>query len=67
MSNKIEVDCWKGSGRMTQEQREKLIYLNGKLEGLTWGVEDVDINEGLMEVNSAIEELLKEDGKDEVQ
>ena len=36
-------------------------YLNGKLEGLTWAVEDVDINAGLMEVNSGIEDLLKED------
>ena len=49
---------------MTQEQREKLAYLNGKLEGLTWAVEDVEINAGLMEVNSGIEELLKEDSDD---
>lgn len=46
---------------MTQQQREKLEYLNGKLEGLTWAVEDADINAGLMEVNSGIEDILKED------
>lgn len=46
---------------MTLKQREKLIYLNGKIEGLTWGVEDTAINEGLLEVVNAIDELLKED------
>lgn len=52
---------------MTQEQREKLIYLNGKIEGLTWGVEDPAINEGLLEVVSAIDELLKEDAEVDAQ
>lgn len=50
---------------MTQQQRERLNFLIGKLEGLTWGVEDSAINEGLCEVATGLENLLKEDAKDE--
>ena len=50
---------------MTLEQRERLNYLNGKLEGLTWGVAECEINEGLMEVVDGIDKLLKEDKPDD--
>lgn len=50
---------------MTKEQRERLSYLTGMLYGLTWAVEDCTINEGLCDVVTSLESLLKEDEKDE--
>ena len=46
---------------MTQEQRERLCQILGRIEGLTWAVEDKYINEGLCGVVEDIEKLLKED------
>lgn len=45
---------------MTQEQREQFSFLLGKLEGLTWGVADCDINEGLCEVCEELKKFLRE-------
>ena len=49
---------------MTQEQREKLFQILGRIEGLTWAVEDHDINEGFCGVAEDISQLLKEDEQD---
>lgn len=46
---------------MTQQQREKLWHIAGQIEGLTWGVEDPHINEGLLQAVDMIGEFLKED------
>lgn len=37
-----------------------LSYLAGKLEGLTWGVAEIEINEGLCEVSNELSKLLEE-------
>lgn len=51
---------------MTLEQREKLWYIAGQIEGLAWGVEDPHINEGLTQAVEMIGELLIQDiGEDE--
>lgn len=50
---------------MTQEQREKLSHLLGMIEGLTWAVEDQDINEGFCGVVEELAKLLKEDKPDD--
>lgn len=50
---------------MTQEQREKLFQILGNIEGLTWGVEDIHINEGFCGVAEDLAILLKEDTQDE--
>lgn len=54
-----------GGKRMTQEQREKLVYCTGLLSGLQWVVESNSVAEALQSVQEDIEMLLKEDGKDE--
>lgn len=46
---------------MTQEQREKLWYIAGQIEGLTWGVEDPHINEGFNQAVEMIGEFLVQD------
>lgn len=46
---------------MNQEQREKLFQILGRIEGLTWAVEDTDINEGFCGVAEDLCNLLKED------
>jgi hypothetical protein len=46
---------------MTQEQREKLWYIAGQIEGLAWGVEDPHINEGLNQAVEMIGVFLEED------
>ena len=48
---------------MTHEQREKLSHILGRIEGLTWAVEDQAINEGFCDVAEEIAKLLKEDGE----
>jgi hypothetical protein len=50
---------------MTHEQREKLWYIAGQIEGLAWGVEDPHINEGLNQAVEMIGEFLKEDMQDD--
>lgn len=50
---------------MTLEQREKLYRILGTIEGLTWGVEDIHINEGFCGVAEDLAKLLEEDAQDE--
>ena len=50
---------------MTQEQREKLVFCTGLLDGMQWIVEDSTVCEALQNVQKNIEMLLKEDAKDE--
>ena len=49
---------------MTTEQREKLVYLTGKLDGIAYAAES-NIAIALDEIRADIEELLKQDGKNE--
>lgn len=46
---------------MTQEQREKLFEIMGEISGLTWGVKDQQISEGLCGVVEDLAKLLEED------
>lgn len=46
---------------MTQQQREKLVFLAGKLEGLAYGVDSQAVADALVDVQQDIDELLKED------
>ena len=46
---------------MTHEQREKLHEIMGRIFGLTWSVEDQQINEGFCSVVEDLAKLLKED------
>ena len=48
---------------MTQEQREKLFEIMGRIDGLGWGVEDQQISEGFCGVVEDLAKLLKEDGE----
>ena len=48
---------------MTQEQREKIYHILGSIEGLTWGVENKQICEGLCGVAEDLALLLEEDRK----
>lgn len=50
---------------MTLQQRERLYFLVGKIEGLMWGVENSGIAEGLGEVVDSLESFLQEDEQDE--
>jgi len=50
---------------MTHEQREKLRQILGRIEGLTWGVENSGIADGFCGVAEDLTMLLEEDGKDE--
>ena len=50
---------------MTQQQREKLWYIAGQIEGLAWGVEDPHINEGIMQAVEMIGAMLEEDKPDD--
>lgn len=52
---------------MTQEQREKLFQIIGRIEGLTWAVKDTDITEGFCGVAEDLTILLKEDETDATQ
>lgn len=51
---------------MTLEQREKLYHILGMIEGLTWGVEDNQINEGFIGVVEDLDKLLEEDAEPEI-
>ena len=46
---------------MTPKQREELSHILGMIEGLTWAVEDTDINEGFCGVVEDLAKILKED------
>lgn len=46
---------------MTQQQREKLVFLTGKLEGLAYCVDSQSVADALVDVRQDIDELLKED------
>jgi len=46
---------------MTKEQRERLIYINGLLNGLTFVAENDKFAEALCDVLENIEVILKED------
>lgn len=50
---------------MTLEQREKLYRILGKIEGLTWGVDNSGIAEGIVEASADLAMFLKEDAEDE--
>ena len=50
---------------MTQEQREKLHEIMGRVYGLTCGVEDQQISEGFCGVVEDLAKLLEEDRKNE--
>ena len=51
---------------MTQEQREKLIFCTGVLGGLGWLVESSAVADALNSVQEDIEQVLKEDVRDEI-
>ena len=46
---------------MTQEQREKLFEIMGKIDGLGWGVENQQISAGFCGVVEDLAKLLDED------
>lgn len=46
---------------MTKDHREKLIFVSGMLEGISWVVEDGDVCEALNSVREQIETIIKED------
>lgn len=46
---------------MTKEQREKLIYINGLLNGLVFVAENDKFAEGLCDALENLEVVLKED------
>jgi hypothetical protein len=46
---------------MTQQQREKLVFLARKLKGLEYCVDDQSVADALVDVLQGIDELLKED------
>lgn len=46
---------------MTKEQREKLIYINGLLNGLVFVAENDEFAEGLRDALENLEVVLKED------
>ena len=48
---------------MTQEQREKLFEIMGRIDGLGWGVENQQISEGFCGVVEDLARFLKEDGE----
>lgn len=48
---------------MTLQQRERLYFLVGKIEGLTWGVENTGIADGFCSVAEDLGKLLKEDAE----
>ena len=48
---------------MTLEQREKLYRILGKIEGLTWGVDNSCVAEGCVEVSEELANLLEEDAQ----
>lgn len=50
---------------MTQEQREKLFEIMGRIDGLCWGVEDPHINEGFCGVVEDLAKLLEEDSHED--
>lgn len=50
---------------MTLRQREKLHQILGRIEGLTWGVENTGIAEGFCGVAEDLGKLLQEDVEDE--
>lgn len=46
---------------MTQQQREKLVFLTGKIEGLAYCVDSQTVADALVDVRQDIDELLKEE------
>lgn len=48
---------------MTQQQRETLFQILGRIEGLAWGVDDSGIADGLCGVVEDLARLLKEEAK----
>ncbi len=46
---------------MTQSYREKLIFVNGMLEGIAWVVQDNNLGEALNSIQDQIETVLKEE------
>ena len=48
---------------MTQEQREKLFEIMGRIDGLGWGVENQQISEGFCGVVEDLAKLLEDDAK----
>lgn len=47
---------------MTQEQREKLNFIAGRLEGIAYGVDNDNICDGIMKCSEEIDKLLAKDG-----
>lgn len=50
---------------MTQQQREKLFRIVGKIEGLAYAVEEPEIADGFLDIVEDLTAFLKEDNKDE--
>ena len=50
---------------MTLKQRETLYLILGRIEGLTWGVENSGVADGFCGVAEDLSKLLKEDEQDE--
>ena len=46
---------------MTQQQREKLNFIAGRLEGIAYGVDNENICDGIMKCSEDIDRMLKED------
>lgn len=49
---------------MTQEQREKLFEIMGRIDGLGWCVENQQISEGICGVVEDLAKILKEDSNE---
>lgn len=48
---------------MTQEQREKLFQILGRIEGLAWAIDSAEISDGFIGVTEDLVKLLDEDAK----
>lgn len=46
---------------MTQQQREKLNFIAGRLEGIAYGVDNENICDVIMKCSEDIDTMLKED------
>lgn len=50
---------------MTEKQRENLERIAGMLEGITWGIDNERICDGIYLIIESIDKVLAEDGKDD--
>lgn len=52
---------------MTQQQREKLTFIAGRVEGIAYGVDNENLCDVIMKCSEDIDRMLKEDADDQMQ